>query len=594
MKILDRLARSALPSMASLCLAGALVAGCDSEGVPSDSGLDTHIGASGGSGGIGGGSGGMGGEVPIMPTCDAGNMDPGPALIRRLTRTEYNNSVRDLFGFESMDVADGFPEEEEMLGFNNQAASLQISPVHVEDFMHAAEAVARQAVSEQYEAIVGTTPDALTEADLHAFIARFGMKIWRRPLEPAEQLALEALAGQAEELMTEQPWGIASVEVVLRALLQSPNFLFRIEVGEPMAERPGVARLTPFELATRLSYLIWQSTPDDALLDAALSGRLQTAEDVALQTRRMMDDPRARPALMDFFDQWLRVNHLDEVDPDPEYVEGFDPALVPLFREETHRFIESLVWGEDTDLRQLLTGPFTYVNEALAQHYGLDHLIDEGLAGEDFVRVELDGETRQGVLTQAAILSVTSKPNMTNPIERGLYVRSQILCHVMPSPPADLNVVAPNPDHTRPTREIFAQHSNDNACIGCHSLIDPVGFAFEHYDPVGRWRDYEREFPVDASGALSATQDANGEFYGAVEMSDLLSESEQVQRCVTTQVFRFAFGRGETDADDCTLDDAYEVYVESGHDFLALVEHLTTSEAFMYRRLDGFPTGGDQ
>ncbi|MFN3201460.1 MAG: DUF1592 domain-containing protein [Bradymonadia bacterium] len=594
MKFFDALRQSSTPF---LLMGTMVVAGCGQEGVSDDpvtgGMLGENAGAAGGAGGVAGG--GEDPLEPIMPTCDAGNMDPGPALIRRLTRQEYNNSVRDLFGFDSMSIADEFLPEEEMLGFNNQAASLQVSPVHVEEYMNASEAIARRAVSERYLDLVGVAPADLTGEALDAFILDFGMKVWRRPLEMAEQVALRGLADQAEGLMPDQVWGEAAVEVVLRAMLQSPNFLFRIEVGEPMAERPGVAALNAYEIATRLSYLIWQSTPDDALLEAAGSGRLVTPEEIQAQTRRMLEDDRARSAMMDFFDQWLRVGHLEEVDPDPNYVENFDPEIVPLFEQETHRFLEALVWGEGThDLRQLFTAPFTFVNATLAEHYGLDHLIEEGAVGEEFTRVALDGETRRGVLTQASVLSVTSKPNMTNPIERGLYVRSQILCHVLPSPPADLAVVAPEPDLSRPTREIFAQHSNDNACIGCHSLIDPVGFAFEHYDPVGRWRDFEREFPVDASGALTATDDANGEFYGVVEMSDLLGESEQVQRCISTQVFRFAFGRGETAADDCTLDDAYDHYAESGYDFLALVEHLTMSEAFRYRRLDGFPTEGGQ
>lgn len=531
-------------------------------------------------------------ELPRPPQaaehCDDRGLeapDPGPALIRRLTRTEYDNTVRDLLG-DATGPARAFLPDEESIGFRNQAESLQISALHVEQYMQAAEALAENAML-RIEALLPCAPAAVGEIEcLRSFVERFGRRAWRRPLEVDEVDRLVTLYDAASEM--EPPRFERAVRLVIQALLQSPNFLFRIEVGEPFTVlEPGRAaredterlKLTDFEVASRLSYLLWQSMPDEALLSAAEQGRLGTREEVAAQARRLMADQRARPALLDFFNQWLRVDEVLEIDRDPEWYPDFDPAIRPLLAEETHTFLEALLWGDDRDLKALFAAEHTWLNEALARFYGI-----EGVEGEQMRRVAVDPSQRTGVLTQGAIMAVTSKSNMTSPIFRGQYVRERVLCTPLPPPPPNIPIVPPDPDPNSSTREKFSQHSADPACASCHSLIDPIGFGFENFDALGRWRTEENGHPVDASGALTATLDADGAFVGAAQLSRKLAESEQVQRCVVTQVFRFAHGRGETTEDLCGIDSLYAAYEQGGRDFLSLVEHLTTTDAFRFRR----------
>ena len=186
-------------------------------------------------------------------------------------------------------------------------------------------------------------------------------------------------------------------------------------------------------------------------------------------------------------------------------------------------------------------------------------------------------------MSQPALLAATSKPNMTSPVHRGIFVREQLLCTALPPPPADAMVVAPDPDPNLTTRQLFEAHTEDPACAGCHKLIDPLGHGFEHFDEVGHWRETQNGHPVDAEGDVIGTTDMNGPFYGVAELARRMAESEMVHRCVTTQLFRYAAGRGESDGDGCTLEAMFSDYLESGYDFRALVRSFVTHRVFQYR-----------
>lgn len=520
-------------------------------------------------------------EPPAEEECAGDGIDPGPALIRRLTRAEYDRTVRDLLGDDSR-PARGFAPEEEMLGFDNNAASLQVTPLHAEQFMEAAEALAARAV-EDLEALLPCDPGEIgADACARQFVRAFGRRAWRRPLSDAEAERLTALFAVAAESGDEGAFA-RGARMVIEALLQSPYFLYRIEIGEPVPDRPGLRKLDGFEIASRLSYLIWGSMPDDALLTAADAGELSTADQVAAQARRMMADPKARDGLLAFFDQWLRLDEVRAIDRDPMYFPDWRAGWRTLWYEETRRFLEHLLWSGEATLGDLLAASYTFVNGPLAEFYGI-----EGVEGPEWVKVALDPARRAGLLTQASVLALTSKPNTTSPVFRGLFVRDRLLCTPLPPPPADLVVVPPDPDPELTTRERYREHSQNEACAGCHRLIDPVGFGFEHFDALGRWRDTENGRPIDATGELLATLDADGPFDGAAELSRRLAASEHVQRCVTRQFFRFAFGRGETPADRCAIEALFRDYAESDQDFLVLVERLVRTDAFRYRRDDAW------
>ncbi len=498
--------------------------------------------------------------------------DPGPALIRRLTRLEYDNTVRDLIGVEVTLARSSFAPEEESLGFDNNARALQVAPLHAEQFMGAAE---------ELSGSILTRLDTLHPCEMRdracaeSFIATFGRRAWRRPLEPAEELRLLGVYDRGVQME-----GAAfdnGLQLIAQSLLQSPNFLYRIEVGVPVDEVPGLNRLDGFEVASRLSYLVWRSMPDDALLDAAGSGALDTPDGVAEQLHRLLDDERARDSLWTFLEQWLDLDEIAHLEKEHEAYPAWSNTLRTLFAEESRLFVDHVVW-EAQDLRDLFVADYAFVERTLARHYGLSPV-----SGNAFQKVAL-GDRRRGMLTQGSLMAATSKPNQTSPVHRGIFVRKRLLCTALPPPPPDVSATPPDPDPSLTTRERYAEHTADEACAGCHRLTDGLGFGFEQFDAVGRFRATENGRPIDASGDVISTYDMDGPFDGVGDLADRLAVSEQAQRCVTVQAFRYAFGRGENPVDSCAIDAMYDAYVEGEYGLSGLLEALVRSDAFRYRR----------
>lgn len=517
-------------------------------------------------------------DPPARPVCEPGAMlDPGPALVRRLSRIEYDNTVEMLLG-DSAALGASFTPEEEMLGFDNNARTLSVSAVHAEEFMGAAETLGLRATARLPD-LLPCDPAMIGERECAvAFIDTFGLKAWRRPLTVDELDRLSALY----DVGAQDDGFAGGLSLVLEALLQSPHFLYRIEVGSPHAERSDLVSLTDYEMASRLSYLLWRSMPDDELFDAAATGALTTPEGLMTQTSRMLADPRAEAAIWSFFEQWLRVDEVLGVERDVRDFPEFDDRIKALMYEETRQFVRAIVSDPALNMVDFFAAPFTYVNGELAEFYGY-----MGVAGDDFERVNLTDGLHAGVLTQGALMTVTAKARMTSPVHRGVFVREHFLCTALPPPPPDVPVVPPDPDPSLSTREKFAEHSNNVACSGCHSMIDPVGFTFEHYDPVGRWRTTEPGgHQVDASGALNATWDINGPLTGAADLASKLSSSEQAHRCVVTQVFRFGYGRGENPVDGCSLNAMYDAYAASGYDLKSIFVAMIADPAFRVRRAE--------
>ncbi len=518
--------------------------------------------------------------IPEVPEpepvrCEPGDFDIGPAVARRMTRAEYDHTIRDLLGDDSH-PARGFAREEEMLGFDNNAGMLQVTPLHAEQFLEAAETLAARAAPR----LVSTMSCLRSAPGCDAqFVREFGLRAWRRPLADDEVARLVGLFGKVAELeMPGDPF-TSGVQLVVEAMLQSPHFLYRIEVGRPVEGQPDLRLLDGYEVASRLSYLIWQSMPDDALFAAAAAGELDTAEGVAAQARRLLEDPKAREGLQAFFDQWLRLDEIGDIERDPAYYPDFVPELRDLWREESRRLLEHLVFSGESTLGDLLDAPYTFVNGRLAEFYGIPDV-----TGEAWVKVPLDGTQRNGLLTHASILALTAKAAMTSPVFRGKFVREQLLCTPIPPPPPEIVVVPPDPDPNQSTRDLFREHATNPVCADCHRYMDPIGFGFESFDAIGRWRDRENGFLVDDRGEVTSTLDADGEFRGAAELGRKLAASAQQQRCVTRQLFRFAFGRGEVNADRCTLEELFHQYVEGGQDFRALLVEVVKSDAFRYRK----------
>jgi Protein of unknown function (DUF1592)/Protein of unknown function (DUF1588)/Protein of unknown function (DUF1595)/Protein of unknown function (DUF1585)/Protein of unknown function (DUF1587) len=468
-----------------------------------------------------------------------------------------------------------FPGEEVVLGFDNNADQQSVSGLLIEGYESAAIALSKAATL-NLPALLACDPTAQGEdACVAAFLQDFGLRIYRRPLEAEESsrlLAFYAKSKQSFDFPT-------AVRLLLQAMLQSPHFLYRVETqGTPVSA--SVVKLPGYQLASRLSYLLWSSTPDQPLLQAAASGALDTPEGIKAQAERLLTDPRAKQAVSSFFSQWLdfeKISKIGQADKSAAAFPTFKPSLPALLRQEAELFVQD-VFFDGGDLNRLLSGNYTFMNQELAEFYGVS-----GPSGADFAKVLLDPQRRAGVLTQGGFLASHAKADQTSPVQRGLFVREQLLCAAPPPPPANVNTMLPPPDPQATTRERLTMHRSAPACAGCHALLDPVGFAFEHFDGVGLWRDAESGKPIDATGEIVSTVDADGKIDGALELAAKLSQSAQVRQCVAKQWFRFGYGRSEADVDQCTLQRLTDTFASSGGSWQALVLELTQTDAFRYR-----------
>lgn len=524
--------------------------------------------------------GGGGGELP--PSCEDA-LEPGPSPIRRLTRTEYNNTVYQLFGDNSR-PADSFPADEEALGFDNQATSLSVSPLLAEKHRDTAELLAARHAPGQVGAVAAcaTDPEAASCAgQIAAWIADIGLRVFRRPLTSAEVEAHAALFHQGTAL-GEGSYDLgAGVELVLDAMLQSPHFLYRVELGAPDAASGDVVELTSYEMASRLSYLFWGTMPDVALFEAAAADQLRDPAAIEAQARRMLAAPRAREAVKNFHRQWLGLDEVSGIaarGKDLEIYPDYDEAVLPMLQRETEEFLDHAIFEESASVETLFTASWTMMNAEVAAFYGI-----EGPVGEDFERVELDPTRYAGFLSHAGVLAAHAKPDRSSPVHRGLFVRERVLCQIPPAPP-DVVPEPPTVDTTQTTREQYAQHEEDPLCAGCHRLMDAIGFGFEHFDGMGRYRENEWGLPIDASGELVETEDADGPFDGVVELGARLAGSQQVRECVTRQWFRYGYGRVETAADTCSMDIINQAFAAADYDVKELLVALTQTPAFRYRR----------
>ncbi len=489
--------------------------------------------------------------------------DPGPSSMRRLDRFEYDNTVRDLLGDESRPARD-FPAEEEAFGFTNNSSLLGMSPVLGEQLMTVAETLAERALP-RVSTLAGGCDVAKQGAPTcaRAFVQRFGLHAFRRPLEQDEIdafVALHASGGTFER----------GARYVISAMLQSPAFLYRIEGNG--------STVAPYELASRLSYLLWGSMPDDTLFAAADEGNLATAADVEREARRMVRDPRAQGMVAQFHREWLELERIGEAVKDAAVYPAWNNEVRADQKHETELFLEE-VFFRDGRLSSLFTAPYTFVNARLAGLYGV-----ESPAGSGFVKVPVDPTKRMGFLTQGSFLSANAKSNQTSPIHRGKFVREKLLCDLLPPPPNNIVIKPPDvtPDST--TRERFEQHTANPACQGCHRLMDPIGFGFEHFDGIGRYRAVEAGKAVDAKGEIVSTTDADGTFSSVSELANKLARSKQVESCVIVQWFRFAYGRRESEADRCTLEKLRTGFTSGGGDMRELLVQLALTETFRSRR----------
>jgi hypothetical protein len=496
--------------------------------------------------------------------------NPGEAPIRRLSNAEYQNVIADLFGDTALaaNVSASLSPVTTSLGFHNGAKFMQVSEVVATAFMESAEKVAEN-VSIKPETF--PCPASEGKACATQAITELGLKIYRRPLTPDEvaRYELEYDEGSADGGFE------GGMEWVIFAMLQSPYFLYRVEFGQDAAGK-AVTRPTHYEMASRLSFLLWQSLPDQVLFDAAAAGELGTKEQVAAQARRMLKDPRAKRVSL-FFEEWLDLDSVPAMQRDEELFPEWNSDLGKLFVEETRQFVNHVLWEGDGSFVTLFTAPYSFLNAELASHYGVS-----GPTGAEFVLTQMPG--RAGLLTQAGVVSAHDRQTRTAIVMRGVKIRTDVLCQTIGAPPNDVIPELKELSANVTQKERLEEHRADPACAGCHDLTDPIGVTFESFDALGRSRtEDEWGVPVNTQSELTHTEDANGPMANAAELAGLLANSKEVRECFTTQTFRFFYGRGEAEQDACSQKQLNDAFAKSSYSVPELLVALTQTDAFLYR-----------
>lgn len=517
--------------------------------------------------------------TPPTPPLDCSVLTAGAAESRLLTRLQYDNTVRDLLG-DTSTPARTFPAENTLLGFGNNADAHRASLLLSEGHLAAAESVASAAVARGVDALLPCEAGDRSEACVERFIDEFGYRAFRRPLDPSEKEPMLGLFREALPL-----WGFdKGVELLIQTFLQSPQLLYRNEslVRAPDEQpAPGIITLDSYQIASRLSYLLWNTMPDDELFRLADAGELAKVDVVRDQARRMLDDQRARSTVEDFYAQWLGVASfagLARELPGAASATAYNDSWLTSLAN----FVQHTFWDEGGNVESLLTSPTVFADASLAELYGygaVDPLIAPAAPVVD--------QNRAGILTQPGLMALLAHPDQSAPVQRGKFVREQLLCHQLPPPPPDVDTTPPDPDPNATTRERFREHSANQRCATCHRLLDRVGFGLEAFDQLGRFRTEEYGLPLDTSGYVEDASDPNleGDFTDALDLASKLSTSPQVEGCFATQWFRYGMGRAEQDADACSLDRVKAEFAAAGGDFKELLVSLATTDAFRYRPL---------
>jgi hypothetical protein len=514
-------------------------------------------------------------------------LDDGRVVLRRLNRSEYNNSVRDLLS-TSLRPADRLPNDETVEGFDTVGEGLHFTLQHIEVFEQGAtelvdELFALPAGDARRASVIVCELDANSESCTREIVSAFARRAFRRRVAESEIANLLVLvqtlqaAGNSHE---------EAVKAALRSVLLSPHFLYMVERSLPSAA--GVASsVNDHELATRLSYFLWSSLPDAALAAEADAGVL-TSDGAALVAAmtRMLSDAKAAAMIENFAGQWLALRRLALVVPSPQTFPDFDrEQTLGAAIEESERFLSALI-AENAPLEALVTADFTFINQDLGAYYGIP------VSGAEFERASTSGTPRLGILGQMSFLAQTSHPSHTSPTKRGAWVLEQLLCDPPDPPPGDL-MIEPlgEPDPNQTVRQKLEAHQTQPLCAGCHVVIDPIGFGLENFDAVGQYRSAENGVTVDSSGILIVEASGTPQevpFSGARELASLLVADSRFATCISKQLLTYAVGRSFHAPEATAYADALVKHAraEGRQGFRDLITTVVQSEAFRTRRGD--------
>ncbi|MEA2697001.1 MAG: hypothetical protein QOI66_1272 [Myxococcales bacterium] len=558
----------------TVALGAALVVGCSGQ-----------IGsANGGPGGVTGGgppnggppSGGGGGGA----TSGAGLLDlPSSPLptngLHKLTAWEFANSLQDLLGGSGVPLS---PVEVDTLigGFATVGGStVAISPAGVGQYETVLGVATTFAFGDatRAKAVLPCVPQSAADAAcLTSALNTFGRRAFRRPLSADETTAFVTLATTVGSQAGSNV--LSGIQHAVWAMLQSPDFLYRVELGTPSAADGGRLKYTSFEIASRLAAVIWGSVPDDPLLDAAAGNALATSDGIRTQVQRMVADPRAHRALAAFSDQLFDAFALGQADKDPTLFPAYTATLRAAMLKEIELRVDDMTFTQKGDFLSLFEGTTTFVNKELAAFYGVPFTATDG----DFHRVDLGGGSpRVGLLGAAGILAGHAHSELTSPTARGKFVDTMLLCRTVPEPPPG---VPPLPSHAPPgstVRQIMEAHRSQPQCAGCHALMDPIGFAMENFDASGQYRTSDNGQPIDASGELDGVA-----FNSLAGLGSALRKNAATGPCLVSKVYESALGRLPIAVDAAALDQLITKFNGSGHHIDQLLVDLSGSDGFRF------------
>lgn len=517
--------------------------------------------------------------------------------LRRLTTAQYINTIGDLFPNAPLqEVQNVFPEEDSVHGFENAAHTQVPSPALIEGYQRAALTVVMAVFEDRaaFETSLGTPfPDDREAATSLAAerLPELGKRILRRPLTTQEEEHYnEVFATQFEDTGALDDDVLLAFSMTISALLQAPDFIYLLEygVGEDNVPEGGLAPLNDWEVASRLSYFLWNTMPDDALFEAAASGSLDSPEALEDQARRLLAHPNARRAVREFHRQWLDADRVRTQPKDPDTYPDWTTSMAAAASEQVGQFAEFHIFEGDGNLHALLAAT------EVPLHADLEGLFDADATGA-WDTVDLDPARRTGILSLPGVLASQAHPVHPSPVLRGQFIRERVLCTPLPPPPPTVDASPPMPDgaDSRTNRERYEEISKNATCDACHVFMHGVGFPFESYDSVGAFRLTDSGQPVDTSGELVGIAGLEGPVTGAREVSLALAESEVAAHCMVTQWFRQGFAREpEEDGDACTSDELRASMASSDGDIQELLVDIVRSEDFRTRRV--LELGGEE
>jgi hypothetical protein len=581
---------------------GAVGTGVGGTGTQGVGGSSSGTAATTGSGTAGAGAAGAGGGPPVVLECNS--IAPGRAPLRRLTTYEYNNTIRDLLG-DTTNPGSALPPQvdSKQNPFGNDADEQSPSALLVEKYQAVAESLAARATASatalgKLHSCASNVTASTEESCARSIATSLAPRAYRRTVASSEVDELVTLYKAVRAQATTATFA-SGVAAMIEALVQAPEFLYRVEMGTAVAGNTAVRRLAGREMATRLSYMFWQTMPDATLFQVADAGMLDTNDGVLQQAKKMLDDQKSHPMMAFFFDNLLPIPDLSGLTREAAQFPTWSPSIGAAMRTEVQRLLEYEIYENTTQVAApyvpgswpaILTAPYTFVNQSLFSYYGASNFASgTSVTGTTLMKANLNPTQRLGLLTTGGMMAGTTTSNLTNPVLRGTFIVNKLMCRNIELP-TGFTPQVPDPYSGKTSRERYSKHSQAPICASCHQFIDPLAFPFETYDAVGRYRTSEKwtdpmtnvtyDTPIDASGSVPGV---TGTAQNAIELVKLLATSTEVENCFASHWMRFAYGRSLEDADGCNQQGVQMKFQGAGYNIKELLLALTQSDGFLYR-----------